>query len=460
MVSDHEEKKEEGERKEEEDQIYLFKATGVRNPEYWQCIRYIAPTGEKKNWRSSDAKGVYCTECKSKINYHSIKNPKGIKRHMEGKHMHMIEEYEHKKTGSNKRKAEISAFFPKKPKTEKCANAVNRQHFNRLVALWTGTSLRPFSVSEDTVLQEMITFATSVSGNLPLPSRNTNRNNLMKEANELINKIRNDIEANCTDFSTTSDMWSSRTMKSFMALTLHFLTEEFIMKSYTLEVKPIRGKHTAELIQYEMQSTFERWGLKHSMLCMMLRDSGSNMVKACSDWNIKHFPCLGHSLHLVVGPFLVIPKNKKNAPESLNDDDNQETQPSSDSEISIGDDDFSFDLHSHSAVVLSDSIEQKNLVAEKLKIVFMQEVQSYLMDIENCGDIDPLVWWRDNRLKYPHVALAARKWLSVTATSTPSERVFSICGVVDIAKRSCMVGESIEKQVFLHNNYYKCQALK
>ena len=142
------------------------------------------------------------------------------------------------------------------------------------------------------------------------------------------------------------------------------------------------------------------------------------------------------------------------------EESNQETQPSSDSEISIGDDDFSFDLHSHSAVVISDSIEQKNLVAEKLKIVVMQEVQSYLMDIENCGDIDPLVWWRDNRLKYPHVALAARKWLSVTATSTPSERVFSICGVVDTAKRSCMVGESIEKQVFLHNNYYKCQALK
>lgn len=145
---------------------------------------------------------------------------------------------------------------------------------------------------------------------------------------------------------------------------------------------------------------------------------------------------------------------------------NQETHLSSDSEISIGDDDFSFDLYSHSAVVAADnSIEQQNLVEEKLKITVMQEVHSYLLDIGNYGDLDgskldPLVWWRVNRFKYPHVAVAARKWLSVTATSTPSERVFSICGVVDTAKRSCMVGESIENQVFLHNNYHKYQALK
>ena len=42
---------------------------------------------------------------------------------------------------------------------------------------------------------------------------------------------------------------------------------------------------------------------------MMLHDSGSNMVKACRDWGIDHFACIGHSLHLVIGPFLV--KKKK-----------------------------------------------------------------------------------------------------------------------------------------------------
>ena len=63
----------------------------------------------------------------------------------------------------------------------------------------------------------------------------------------------------------------------------------------------------------------------------------------------------------------------------------------------------------------------------------------------------PLEWWRIYCNRYTNVARAARKWLSVSSTSTPSERVFSICGVVDTAKRSCMLGESIENQVFMHN---------
>jgi hypothetical protein len=193
MASNHEEKEAEEEKKEEINEINLFKATGVRNPEYWQCIRYIAPTGGKKKWKSSDATGVYCIECKSKVNYDSTKNSKGIKRHMEAKHMRLIEQYREKTTGSKKRKCESTDFFPKKIKTDKVANAVNREHFNRLIALWTGTSLRPFSITEDPMLQEIITFATSVDGNLPLPSRNTNRKNLIKEANELKKKIRKDM---------------------------------------------------------------------------------------------------------------------------------------------------------------------------------------------------------------------------------------------------------------------------
>jgi len=53
---------------------------------------------------------------------------------------------------------------------------------------------------------------------------------------------------------------------------------------------------------------------------------------------------------------------------------------------------------------------------------------------------------------FPDVARVARQWLSVPATSTPSERVFSICGLVDTVKRSNLLGESIQKQVFLHKN--------
>jgi len=44
-------------------------------------------------------------------------------------------------------------------------------------------------------------------------------------------------------FSTTTDIWSSRTMESFMAITLHAFTDDFNMINITLEVEPLQVKH-------------------------------------------------------------------------------------------------------------------------------------------------------------------------------------------------------------------------
>ena len=75
--------------------------------------------------------------------------------------------------------------------------------------------------------------------------------------------------------------------------------------------------------------------------------------------------------------------------------------------------------------------ESKTLKKKQAK----QEVLSYLIATEECiyqkSEIDPLEFWRENKHIYPNEAKCARMWLSAPATSTPSERVFSICDVVD-----------------------------
>jgi len=152
-----------------------------------------------------------------------------------------------------------------------------------------------------------------MSGNLTLPSRNTNRKNVMEEADKMKEVIKKYFSVNCSFFSSTTDMWSSRTMKALLALTIH----DFRMRSYSLEVKPVLGKHTGQMSKSEMESSFLKWGLNASKLSMLLRDSGSNIVKACNDWGIRHFSCVCHSLHLVVGPFLVVRKGEK--PNTQND---------------------------------------------------------------------------------------------------------------------------------------------
>jgi len=96
-----------------------------------------------------------------------------------------------------------------------------------------------------------------------------------------------------------------------MAFTIHFLSRDF-----TLAVKPILGKYSGDIIKNYMEEIIDECDLSKEKIVMMLRDSGSNMVKACKDWEIPHFPCIGHSLHLKVGPFLIEKRNKSRAKRS------------------------------------------------------------------------------------------------------------------------------------------------
>ena len=65
---------------------------------------------------------------------------------------------------------------------------------------------------------------------------------------------------------------------------------------------------------------------------------------------------------------------------------------------------------------------------------------------------DPLVWWKEHRFQFPMIAVVARKWLSTPGSSTPSECVFSHCGVALSAKRASMRGGALMNQVLLMNN--------
>ena len=65
-----------------------------------------------------------------------------------------------------------------------------------------------------------------------------------------------------------------------------------------------------------------------------------------------------------------------------------------------------------------------------------REVENYLDlgVIKVPSDVIPMDWWKVQNHQFPRIAKLARKWLCVTATSTPSERVFSNCGLALTAK--------------------------
>ena len=68
--------------------------------------------------------------------------------------------------------------------------------------------------------------------------------------------------------------------------------------------------------------------------------------------------------------------------------------------------------------------------------VLQNEFNDYLNSNFVEWDINPLDWWALHQYKYYHLSALARKFLAITATSAPVERIFSTAGLVISNKRS------------------------
>lgn len=80
------------------------------------------------------------------------------------------------------------------------------------------------------------------------------------------------------------------------------------------------------------------------------------------------------------------------------------------------------------------------------------ELTRYLQEETLDSHDDPLIWWKENQGRFPLLSKVARKYLTVCATSTASERVFSAAGNVVTPMRSSLKPDKVNMLVFLARN--------
>jgi zinc finger BED domain-containing protein 1 (E3 SUMO-protein ligase ZBED1) len=66
---------------------------------------------------------------------------------------------------------------------------------------------------------------------------------------------------------------------------------------------------------------------------------------------------------------------------------------------------------------------------------------------------DPLQWWYNHgRVSFPMLQGLAFKYLTIPATSVPSERLFSSAGDIISSKRASLGAELARELIFLNGN--------
>ena len=80
------------------------------------------------------------------------------------------------------------------------------------------------------------------------------------------------------------------------------------------------------------------------------------------------------------------------------------------------------------------------------------EIRRYVQEKNIPRQEDPLAWWKQHALSYPHLSQLFKKYLCIPATSVPSERAFSKAGELVSKKRSNLKPSNVHMLLFLSNN--------
>lgn len=81
-------------------------------------------------------------------------------------------------------------------------------------------------------------------------------------------------------------------------------------------------------------------------------------------------------------------------------------------------------------------------------ITMRQYMEEKILSRNEC----PLKWWQARTVLYPELSSLAQKYLSIMATSVPSERTFSKSGQILSERRSSLKPKRMEKILFLNMN--------
>ena len=80
------------------------------------------------------------------------------------------------------------------------------------------------------------------------------------------------------------------------------------------------------------------------------------------------------------------------------------------------------------------------------------EVDNYMRECPPYLESNPLLWWKGNNDRFPRLAILARRYLCIPATSVPSERVFSEAGLVVNRLRTRLTPEHVDMLIFMNKN--------
>lgn len=293
-------------------------APGYKRSDVWEHFRK----------RNNDI--VLCNICKKEFKY--CKNTSNMREHLKRKHPAYIHTFSVSTVRTNEERTVISnddiseSFVAAVSSPDNAKNDIaveptpKRQKQLRLHSIYKTDELSQTERNDiDRSLIEMIVkdyqplsivenqgFLNYSKKLQPLYTPPTRKHLVSKLLPDLYEEVKLKVQCMLKDaahVAVTTDMWTSDSNKSFLAVTSHYIYNE-ILHASLLSSEEFRDRHTGENIAAYLQSVFRQWDIENKVH-VIVTDNAKNMKHAVSDiLKLRHHPCVAHTLNLSVNEAL------------------------------------------------------------------------------------------------------------------------------------------------------------
>ncbi|TYZ67638.1 hypothetical protein PybrP1_012759 [[Pythium] brassicae (nom. inval.)] len=228
----------------------LYRLRGANCQDVWTLARLVPDpkyTGLPcEILVSAHAKEAFCLVCRRTLPY-QIGQTAAVRSYMENYHLDRLREVAQESAreapsssgDSNSRTASRMKKKVKAPDQE-------QKRANHLLASWVAKSSRPLALVEDEGFREFVSFVAGIEGvEFKIPKRAQIRSEVARIAAELRKNLKLRIRGDADFYAMTTDTWTDRAQRGFMALTLHHIDTNFVSRNWALEVDHLPGMHTA-----------------------------------------------------------------------------------------------------------------------------------------------------------------------------------------------------------------------
>lgn len=185
----------------------------------------------------------------------------------------------------------IANFIPKK------INATQKQQIDQAFLKLFYKDFQPFSIVEDTGFCEFVHF---LNPSYEIPTRKTISQNLIPATYEKCRAVVLEAIKTVNKICLTVDSWTSSINEGYLAVTGHYITDDFVLNSVLLDCLLIEGSHTSEHLASEILKIINKYGISNKVQ-VIVTDNAANMVAAVkNELGIKHWPCYAHTLNIIV----------------------------------------------------------------------------------------------------------------------------------------------------------------